>query len=62
MKAFYQKDKGIAYKVSSKKMPILLACDAFLEKHQEANLAYVIERIKGINNSIKNISRSVYDR
>ncbi|MBI2110314.1 phosphate uptake regulator PhoU [Candidatus Woesearchaeota archaeon] len=62
MKAFYQKDKEIAYKVSSKKVPILRACDAFLEKHQEANLTYIIERVKGMNNSIKNISRSIYDR
>ena len=60
MKAFYQKDRELAYDVSSKKTIIIKECDTFLEKHSGPLVGNLVEKLKSMNNSVKKISRIVY--
>lgn len=62
IKAFYKKDKELAYGVSASKIAILKECDSFFEKHKGALVGNLIEKLRGMTNAIKTISRIVHDR
>jgi phosphate transport system protein len=59
-KAYYLKNQDLAFEVSSCKTSLVKKCDNLLEEHNTAQMARIVERMKAMIASIRNIARIVY--
>ena len=62
MKAYYKDDKKIAYEIALTKDKIIEECNNISEKSKNPKICRVIERIKGMEVYVRNISRVVFDK
>lgn len=61
MKAYYNKDRGLALSVAFNKQNMINLCNEFLKKSNKIMVGSVIEKFKGMEIYIEYIARAVHD-
>lgn len=59
MKAYYKRDKKLAYEINNNRTDILNKCDKFFEKNHNPVIGKIIEKMKSAETFVRNISRVV---
>ncbi len=62
MKAYYTKNRELAYRVENENPNRINRCNNFLKKNRDENSIWIIENLKAMSSSIKHIARNVITR
>ena len=59
IRAYYSKNKVLAYAVAGKKTAHTKACDKLMETYNEKKVGRLVEKLRSIVSSIHNISKAI---